>query len=121
MTFHQRAHATESCSFQLLAAVQAITVLKQANVVLGYFVDEVASGVELTQGELVVVFIIENIHEISIEWMDIVDFWEFIDDGSEAVVPVALGEFHFAHIELSDALNSPACTYVVWELSAWFC
>src|SRR6478609_1998039 len=54
---------TEGGLLQLLASVQRVTKLEQSDVVLCDAVDEVASGVELTKSQLVVVLVIKNVEK----------------------------------------------------------
>ncbi len=78
LSFHDGAHTTEGRAFQLLAAIERITKLEQSNVVLGHVIDEVSGSVDLTQGQLVVVPVIEHIHEIGVKGMDIVELRKFV-------------------------------------------
>lgn len=62
---------TKSRLLQLLAPVQTITKLQQTNVVLSDLVDQVLASSELTQSELVMIFIVKHIHERCEEWVNI--------------------------------------------------
>ena len=52
---HDGGHAPERRALQLLAPVQGVAELEEPHVVLGDGVDEVPRGVDLAQGQLVVV------------------------------------------------------------------
>jgi hypothetical protein len=54
---------TEGSLLQLLAAVQAVTELEQANIILPNMVDQMAGCPQLAEGELVMVFVVKNVHQ----------------------------------------------------------
>ena len=54
---------TECSFFELLAPVQTIAELKQANIILCNLVNEVSSRSELAEGELVMVLVVQDVHE----------------------------------------------------------
>ena len=58
LTLHDGGHPTERGTLELLASVQAVTKLEQTDIVLGYLVDEMPGGTELTKGQLIVVLVI---------------------------------------------------------------
>ena len=55
LTPHDGRHAAQRRPLELLAPVQRIPELEQPHVVLGHVVDEVSGGVDLTQGQLVMI------------------------------------------------------------------
>lgn len=63
LALHDRRHAAERRLLQLLAAVQRVTELDQAAVVLADLNDEVARSVQLAESELVVVLVVEDVKE----------------------------------------------------------
>lgn len=97
LSFDNRAHSSQSSTFQLLAAVQRITVLHQAHVVFSntaetmkqevsyqpttqvenqrnkcsLLVNQILGNINLPQSQLVVIFVIENVHQICIKRMDV--------------------------------------------------
>ncbi|RUP22046.1 hypothetical protein BC936DRAFT_139126 [Jimgerdemannia flammicorona] len=62
--------------FQLLAPVQRVTKFEQLGVVLGDLVDKMASRVNLAQCELIVVFVVEDVHQVGIERVNVLDLGE---------------------------------------------
>lgn len=68
---HQGAHPSEAGALQLLAAVEGVTEFQEAAVILGDVVHMVPGRVHLTQGQLVVVFVIQNVQQISVEGVDV--------------------------------------------------
>ena len=60
--------------------VERITKLQEPDVVLGHVVNEVPGCVCLTQSKLVVIFVIENIHQIRIERMDVFQLGKVLQD-----------------------------------------
>ena len=57
--------------------------------------------VELPQGKLVVVSVVEDVHEVSIEGMDVVQLGELGQYGGQLVVVVLLGVFYLSRVELT--------------------
>lgn len=109
LAFHQGAHATQCSTLELFAAIQRVTILEQTKIILSDLVDKVASCMELTQGQFVMVLVVQHVHKVGIKGMNVIDLGELIQNIGQTIVPIALGELHFAHIKLTDALNGPAC------------
>jgi len=65
---------------------------------------------KLSKSQFVVVLVIQDVHEISIERVNLVNLWKLGQNCSQTIVPIALRVFHFAHIELPDSLDGPTCT-----------
>jgi hypothetical protein len=63
LTLHDGGHATEGSLLELLATVERVTELEETAVVLSDLNDEVTSGVELTERELVVILVVEDVEE----------------------------------------------------------
>jgi len=78
--FQECAHATECSSLEHLCSVERISVLKQTNVIRGDLISDGFCLVYVTQSKFVMVSIIENIHQISIEGMNIIELGEAVDD-----------------------------------------
>jgi hypothetical protein len=68
---HEGAHPAEAGALELLAAVEGVSELEEAAIVLGNIVHMVPGRVDLAQGELVVVLVIENVEQVSIEWVNV--------------------------------------------------
>ena len=51
------------------------------------------------------VTIVENVHQISIEWMNVIEFGEAINNSGQLLVDRFLHELDLAHVKLTDTLN----------------
>jgi len=60
---HNSRHPTESSTFELFAAVERVAEFQETDIVFCDLVDEVTSSAELAEGEFVVVFVVEDVHE----------------------------------------------------------
>jgi len=68
---HEGAHPAEAGTLQLLAAVERVAELEEAAVVLGDVVHMVPGRVDLAQGELVVVLVVQDVEQVSVEGVDV--------------------------------------------------
>ena len=98
---HNGCHPTQGSSLQLLTPagrghdnyneyqhhqvlpVQRITELQEPDVVLGHVINEVPGCVDLTQRQLVMVFVVQNVHKISVERMDVFQLGKVLQDLSQ--------------------------------------
>src|SRR3989344_1189084 len=62
---------SEGGPLELLASVQRVTELQEADIVLRQVVDEVTGDVKLTKRELVVVPVVQDVDQISVERVDV--------------------------------------------------
>lgn len=65
----------------------------------GLLVDEMSGHVDLAESELVVVLVVQNVHEIGVERVDLFDLGKLVEYERQAVVETLLREFHLAHVE----------------------
>ena len=56
----------------------------------------------LSKRELVVIAVVEHIHEVSVEWVDILYLGELCEDSAELLGEIGLGEFDLAHVKSAD-------------------
>lgn len=63
LSFHNCGHSTEGSSFELFAAVERVSKFEQSHVVFRDLGDEVSGSVELAQGELVVVLVVQDVEK----------------------------------------------------------
>ena len=63
LPLHDRRHSSQSCPLELFTAVQRVSKFEQADIVFRDLGDEVTGSVELTQGEFVVVLVVEHVEE----------------------------------------------------------
>ena len=111
---HQGAGSTESCSLELLAAVQTVAVLQKAHVVVGDGVGDVFSLVYVAEGQLVVISVVEHVHQVRVEGVDVIQFGEAVNNSSHLFVDRFSHVLDFSHIELPDALNFEALADLSW-------
>lgn len=53
----------------------------------------------MSQSQLVVIFIVQDVHQIRIKRMNVVQLWKFLYDLRQFVMKVLLGEFYFPHVK----------------------
>ena len=56
----------------------------------------------LSKRELVVIAVVEHVHEVSVEWVDILYLGKLCEDSAELLGKVGLGEFDLAHVKCAD-------------------
>lgn len=76
--------------------------------------------VELTQRQFVMILVVQNIHQISIERMDIIQFREVLDDLCQSIVEILLREFDFAYVEGTYPRYFVAFVYNGWRFALCF-
>ena len=103
LPLHDGAHPTQRRSLQLLAAVERVAELHETYVVPSHAVDEVFGRVDLPQRQLVVVLVVQDVHEVGVERMDVVQLRELGHHRRQPVVERLLGELHLPRVELPDA------------------
>ena len=83
-------------------------------------INQMSSHVDLTQGKLVVVLIIKNVHEIRVEWMNLVKLGELGEHTCQTIVVVLLCVFNFACVELTDATDAVLFVDDGWRFTLGF-
>ena len=68
---HNGTHTTQCRVLQLLASVEGVTILQQTDIVLTDLGDNVLGGVDLTQGQFVVISVVQHVDQIGKEGMDL--------------------------------------------------
>ena len=115
--FQEGAGATKSCSLKLLRAVKRVGVLEETHIVVCDAVNDGLGFVAMAKGQLVMVTIIEYIHQIGVEWVYIVQFWEAINNPCQFLIDRLLHELNLTHVELANALNFEALADLRWCLA----
>jgi len=64
-----------------------------------------SGGVDLTQGQLVVVPIVQNVHQVGVEGVDVFQLRKFSQDDRQFFVEARLGELHFPHVESANTAD----------------
>ena len=103
LPFHDSAHPTQRGPLQLLAAVERVAELHETDVVARYVVDEVLGRVDLAQRQLVVVLVVQDVHEVGVERVYVVQLGKLGHHHRQAVVEGLLSELYLASVELTDA------------------
>ena len=57
----------------------------------------------LSKGELVVIAVVKDVHEVAVERMDVLDLGEFCENSAELLGDVGLCEFDLAHVKCADS------------------
>jgi len=78
--FDQCTHPTKSCPLQLFAAVKRVCVLQQPNVICSNVVHNIFGLVDVAKSELVMVAVVQNVHQIRVKRMNIVQLREPINN-----------------------------------------
>lgn len=63
------------------------------------------------------ILVIENIHQISIKWMDVIQLGEIRENLGEPVMIILLSKFDFSHVKMSNAMNLVMLVNNCWSLS----
>ena len=103
LPLHDRAHAAQRRALQRLAPVERVAVLEQLDVVAADAVDELARDVHLAEGELEVVAVVEDVHQVRVERVDVVQPREVRQDLRQLLVVVGVRVLDLAHVKLPDA------------------
>ena len=61
--------------------------------------------IQLTQSQLIMVFVVENVHQIGVERMYIIQLRKILNDLRKTVMETLLGKLHFAHIKSTNSGN----------------
>ena len=68
----------------------------------------------MTESELVMILIVQDIEEISKEWMDIIELRKSSEDSVEFIMNRLLSEFNLSHVETSNTANG-----ITWMDDCW--
>mmetsp|Transcript_38297 Transcript_38297/g.114685 ORF Transcript_38297/g.114685 Transcript_38297/m.114685 type:complete len:752 (-) Transcript_38297:278-2533(-) len=105
LTLEDRAHPSQGGALEALATVEGIAVLDHPDHIAADGVAQGAGGVDLSEGELVVIAIVQDVGQVGIEGMDIREAGKIVEDLSETIRDGLLGELDLAHVERPDASN----------------
>jgi len=95
--------STECRSFKKFASIERISVFHQSNVIGSDVIYNILSFVNMTEGQLIMISIVKNVHQIGIKWMNIIQFWESIDDSLKFFIYTRLHELNFSHVKLPNS------------------
>lgn len=71
MAFENGAHSAQGGSFETLASVEGIAVFDHTDHIAGYGVYEGFGRVDLAEGQLVVIAVVEGVAEVRVEGVDV--------------------------------------------------
>lgn len=74
------AHPTQSRPLQGLASVEGIGILDEFEVIATHIVDHILGRFDMAQGQFVVVLIVEDVEEVTVEGMDVLHLGEVLED-----------------------------------------
>mmetsp|Transcript_29777 Transcript_29777/g.70853 ORF Transcript_29777/g.70853 Transcript_29777/m.70853 type:complete len:342 (-) Transcript_29777:115-1140(-) len=100
---HRGGHAPQGSTLQHLALVKAVCELHHLHILLGNAVHHLLAGIHLTQRQLVVVPVVQDIAKVCIEGVDVVDLGKLLQYLGELLAVTRLAELHLAHVEAPDA------------------
>ena len=64
-----------------------------------------SGGVDLTQSQLVMIPIVEDVHQVGVERMDVLKLWELGQNDGQLLVEARLSELDLSHVEGSDSAD----------------
>jgi len=56
------------------------------------------------------VLVVQDVHEISIKRMNVIQFWETLDNTGKSLTDSLLHEFYLTHVKLANSLDFEALT-----------
>ena len=62
----------------------------------------------MAKSKLIVISIVEHIHQVRIKWVNVVQFREAFNNSSQFFIDRLLHKFDFSHVKLADSLNLKA-------------
>lgn len=74
------AHSTQSCSFEGFATIERISIFYQFKIISTHVFNHIFCCLDVSECQLVMVLIIEDIKKISVKWMDVFNFGEVVKD-----------------------------------------
>lgn len=66
---------------------------------------QVSGGVDLSKSQFVMVPVIENIHEVTVERMDVLQLGELGENDGQLLIETGLGEFDLPHVKSANSTN----------------
>lgn len=128
LSFHNRSHTTEGSFLQLFTTIEGVSILQESNVVLGdaekinsdmntvrrtkdignirnkvdLLVYQMSSSVDLSKSQFVVILVVKYVHKISIEGMNVVELWKFLNNLTQTIVEILLREFYFSSVKCTN-------------------
>ena len=98
-------HTTQRRSLQLFALKQGLTELEQTDVISGNLFDKGLGLRKGAEGDFIMVLLVQSVHQVSVEWMQIVDVWKLLQDFVALFDKPFCSELHLTHVESSDTLD----------------
>ena len=76
LPFQNSTHSSQCGSLEAFASVETVSVFDHADHITGDCVYEGSGSVDLSEGEFVVVLVVEGVTEIGVEWVNVVEAGE---------------------------------------------
>ena len=92
-------HSTQSSPLQLLALVQRSSELHHTDILLSDVITQLLGNIDLTQSQLVMISVVQDVHQISVEGVDVVHDREVIKDVLKLVMVTLLTELHLPDVK----------------------
>jgi len=90
-------------SFKQFASIKRISIFHQSNIISSNIIYDILCFVNVTQGQLIMISVVKDVHQISVEGMNIIQLWEGIDNSLKFFIYTWLHEFYFSHVKLPDS------------------
>ena len=91
LALHDGGHSSEGGPFELLASIKRVSELEETDIVLAHVVDEVLAGVDLSQGQLVVILVVEDVQEGSEEGVEVLRGAEESSVSARSAITLSVG------------------------------
>lgn len=118
--FKECSLSTKCRSFKQFASIKRISIFHQSNIIGCNVIYNILCFVNVTQCQLIMISVVKNVHQISIEWMNIIQLWECIDDSLKFFIYSWLHEFYFSHVKLPDSWDLESSCDLSWSFSLCF-
>lgn len=93
-------HASKGGALELLALEERLRILEQAYVISGNSLDQMLRRGQLAESDAEMVGIVEGVEKILVEWMDILESWESVENERNLLAESLLCELDLAGVEV---------------------
>jgi len=108
-------HSSQGGTLELLALEERLSILKESDIIAIDSLNQSLCCGNLAERYPEVVCIVEGIHEIFVERVNVCQLREAIEDSLELFAKSLGGEFDFSNIEGSYTINLEAATDLCWK------
>lgn len=107
-----RRHPTKRRPLQLLALIQALSILQQTHMISGNRLNQCLGACKLAECDAEVVGVVERVHQIAVERVDVRQLGEVGERCFQFLNELLSCEFDFTRVEVSDTADLEARTTV---------